>query len=171
MLFERFGNDTQLDVVELQKLPLFEGMIKEALRVSAPARGRHPRVVPRGGWTYQGHFLPEGVCVPFIDKKSYVMLTIAARRQSSRQQPCFTSTTQSSFRNPWISTRSAGSCRTLLVPECNGTLVIANSITPPQTPERLWTCNYSKLTKFLNSSIYSWGPGMHRSKVSSSRLL
>lgn len=128
LLFDRFGNDTQPDVVELEKLPLFEGMIKEALRVSAPARGRHPRVVPRGGWTYQGHFLPEGVCVPFMDENSYVLLTIAARRRSSRQQPCFTSTTQSSFRIPWISTQSAGSCRTLQ--KCNGTLVIANSITP-----------------------------------------
>lgn len=128
LLLERFGSDAQPDVVELEKLPLFEGMIKEALRVGAPARGRHPRVVPAGGWTYQGHFLPEGVCVSFIDEQLNLVLTSAGQRQSLRRRPCFTSTTQPSFRILWISTRRAGSCQTPR--KCNVTLVIAKSISP-----------------------------------------
>ncbi|KAK0103828.1 hypothetical protein ONS95_005827 [Cadophora gregata] len=47
----------------LETIPLLEACVKEALRVAAPARGRHPRVVPPGGWTYKGRYLPEGTII------------------------------------------------------------------------------------------------------------
>ena len=36
-------------------------VIKESLRLSSPVPGVIPRVVPAGGITWAGHFLPEGV--------------------------------------------------------------------------------------------------------------
>jgi cytochrome P450 len=51
-------------IVELEQIPLLEAVCKESLRLTIPIRGRHPRVVPTGGWEYAGHHLPVGVrCV------------------------------------------------------------------------------------------------------------
>lgn len=51
----------QPDIVQLEKIPLLEACIKEAMRISIPIRGRWPREVPNGGLNAHGHYLPEGV--------------------------------------------------------------------------------------------------------------
>ncbi|KAF5525619.1 Cytochrome P450 monooxygenase BOT1 [Colletotrichum aenigma] len=50
----------QPDIVQLEKIPLLEACIKEAMRISIPIRGRWPREVPNGGLNAHGHYLPEG---------------------------------------------------------------------------------------------------------------
>ncbi|KAF9634835.1 benzoate 4-monooxygenase cytochrome p450 [Lasiodiplodia theobromae] len=63
-LLEKFGDvSSQPDVVELEKVPLLEAVVKEALRVGNPIRGRNPRVTPPGGWDFNGVHVPEGTIV------------------------------------------------------------------------------------------------------------
>ena len=53
---------------ELQLLPYLNGVIKEGLRLSMANPSRLPRLVPEGGWTFEGTYLPEGTevsCTPF----------------------------------------------------------------------------------------------------------
>jgi cytochrome P450 len=60
-LSSALGSNKQPDITELEKIPLLEACAKEALRLSVPIRGRHPRVVPAGGWQYRGYSIPQGV--------------------------------------------------------------------------------------------------------------
>lgn len=64
-LLEKFGDvSSQPDVVELERVPLLEAVVKEALRVGNPIRGRNPRATPPGGWDFNGVHIPEGVWIP-----------------------------------------------------------------------------------------------------------
>lgn len=63
-LVKAFPDDNaQLSFQELEKLPYLTGVIKEGLRLSFGVPGRLPRVVPAGGATFNGHFIPEGFVV------------------------------------------------------------------------------------------------------------
>jgi len=63
-LEERFPDRGQeLPFLELEKLPYLTAVIKEGLRLSFGVVGRLPRVVPSGGATLQGYFIPEGYIV------------------------------------------------------------------------------------------------------------
>lgn len=48
---------------DLEKLPLLNAVIEETLRLYGAAPGALQRTVPRGGATFDGHFLPEGTLV------------------------------------------------------------------------------------------------------------
>jgi cytochrome P450 len=53
---------------DLQSLPYLQGVIREGLRLSMANPSRLPRLVPVGGWTFKGIYLPEGTavsCTPF----------------------------------------------------------------------------------------------------------
>lgn len=64
-LLEKVGDaSSQPDVVELERVPLLEAVVKEALRIGNPIRGRNPRVTPPGGWDFNGVHIPEGVRIP-----------------------------------------------------------------------------------------------------------
>ncbi|KAF4546895.1 Cytochrome P450-like protein 3 [Elsinoe fawcettii] len=54
-------SSNHIDVVQLESVALLKAVIMESLRVAVPIRGRHPRVVPQGGWRYDGKILPHGV--------------------------------------------------------------------------------------------------------------
>lgn len=47
----------------LEALPVLNGVIEETLRLYGAAPGSLPRVVPEGGATMAGHFLPAGTVV------------------------------------------------------------------------------------------------------------
>ena len=49
--------------VNVEELPLLNAIIEESLRLYGPCPGCLPRVVPHGGATLGGFFLPEGVIV------------------------------------------------------------------------------------------------------------
>jgi cytochrome P450 len=51
---------------EAQKLPYFNAVLKEALRMHPAVGTILPRVVPEGGLTVAGHFLPPGVSLPSL---------------------------------------------------------------------------------------------------------
>ncbi|KAL8783482.1 MAG: hypothetical protein Q9213_004619 [Squamulea squamosa] len=51
--------DTQMDI---QQLPYLAGVVNEGLRL-APVATRLPRVVPKGGWHFDGHYFPAGTVV------------------------------------------------------------------------------------------------------------
>lgn len=60
-LIDAFPADNfPLKFTELEKLPYLTGVVKEGIRLSFGVIGRLPRVVPLGGATFNGHFLPEG---------------------------------------------------------------------------------------------------------------
>ena len=60
-LESKFPSQTShLPFTELEKLPYLTACIKEGLRLSFGVVGRLPRVVPPGGATFNGHFLPAG---------------------------------------------------------------------------------------------------------------
>ncbi|KAJ4386001.1 hypothetical protein N0V93_008892 [Gnomoniopsis smithogilvyi] len=46
-----------------EKLPFLDATINEALRLFSPAAASQQRIVPPGGATIDGHYIPEGVCV------------------------------------------------------------------------------------------------------------
>jgi cytochrome P450 len=48
---------------DMEALPWLNATMQEVLRVYAAVPGSLPRVVPSGGITIAGHFLPEGSCV------------------------------------------------------------------------------------------------------------
>ncbi|KAL8920142.1 MAG: hypothetical protein Q9172_004624 [Xanthocarpia lactea] len=48
--------------IDIQQLPYLSGVVKEGFRL-APVNARLPRVVPRSGWHYGGHYLPSGTMV------------------------------------------------------------------------------------------------------------
>lgn len=52
-----------LEYRDICRLPYLTAVIKESLRLSSPVPGVIPRVVPEGGITWAGHFLPEGTSV------------------------------------------------------------------------------------------------------------
>lgn len=52
-----------LDDVTLEKLPVLNAVIEESLRLYGAVPGSLPRVVPKGGATLGGYYIPEGVTV------------------------------------------------------------------------------------------------------------
>jgi len=48
---------------DLRHLPYLDHLIDEALRLYGPVAGGLPRIVPPGGHTLAGHFIPEGLTV------------------------------------------------------------------------------------------------------------
>ncbi|KAI8322359.1 cytochrome P450 [Martensiomyces pterosporus] len=62
-----FDKDHLITINEFkEKLPYLEACVYESMRIR-PVISPLPRIVPPGGVTLQGHFIPEGhTCVPFI---------------------------------------------------------------------------------------------------------
>lgn len=56
-------NKPNLDDAELEELPVLNAIIKETLRLYSAVPMPQPRVVPQGGITLEGHFLPGGTVV------------------------------------------------------------------------------------------------------------
>lgn len=56
-----FETEKDMTDAKLDKLPYFGAVTKEVLRMAPPLTFGHPRVVPQGGRTVAGHWLPEGV--------------------------------------------------------------------------------------------------------------
>lgn len=54
------GNITD---AEVEKLPLLNATIEETLRLYGAAPGGLPRIVPKGGSTLDGYYIPAGVTV------------------------------------------------------------------------------------------------------------
>ncbi|KAK5653086.1 hypothetical protein OQA88_9373 [Cercophora sp. LCS_1] len=65
-LTEAFPDDGSVSGMrfsQLERLPYLTGVVKEGLRLSYGVIGRLPRVVPRGGATFNGLHFPEGTVV------------------------------------------------------------------------------------------------------------
>ncbi|KAK0619599.1 cytochrome P450, partial [Immersiella caudata] len=62
-LREAFPNPADMRWTLLEQLPVLNGVIKEALRLNPGVPGRLPRVVPPGGATFNGVYLPGGTIV------------------------------------------------------------------------------------------------------------
>ncbi|KAI0145605.1 cytochrome P450 [Xylariaceae sp. FL1272] len=52
-----------LEYRQVRDLPYLKAVITESLRLSTPVPGITPRLVPRGGFVWKGHYLPEGSAV------------------------------------------------------------------------------------------------------------
>ncbi|KAL2074104.1 hypothetical protein VTL71DRAFT_7882 [Oculimacula yallundae] len=61
--------DDTLDYATLEKLPYLTGVVKEGLRLSFGVPGRLARIVPAGGATFNGYFLPGG---SFVSMSSWM---------------------------------------------------------------------------------------------------
>lgn len=59
-------SDQSLDYITLEKLPYLTGVLKEGQRMSYGVMGRLARAVPKGGATFNGYYIPEGVSLYFI---------------------------------------------------------------------------------------------------------
>lgn len=56
-----YGNIEDLNLAEMDKLPLLNGVIRESLRLAPPGPGPLGRVCPPEGRVLGGHFIPGGV--------------------------------------------------------------------------------------------------------------
>ena len=56
-----YSNEKQMNLTNLGQLPYLNAVIEEGLRIIAPVPLGMPRVVPKGGDTVCGEWLPEGV--------------------------------------------------------------------------------------------------------------
>lgn len=56
-----FQDEGEIDLTSVNKLPYMVACIEEALRMYPPVPTGLPRVVPEGGATISGHFVPENV--------------------------------------------------------------------------------------------------------------
>jgi cytochrome P450 len=54
------GISTPVSYKECQEMPYLNAICKEVLRLNSPVGTPFPRLVPKGGITIEGHFLPEG---------------------------------------------------------------------------------------------------------------
>lgn len=61
----------RLKTTELEKLPYLGGVVKEGLRLSYGVVSRLPRVVPEGGATFNGFFVPGKVSKLFVLSSSF----------------------------------------------------------------------------------------------------
>ena len=57
----KFNLEEDIVIEDSKSLPYLEAVINEGLRLCNPVPGGLPRVVPKGGGIYGGHFLPEKV--------------------------------------------------------------------------------------------------------------
>jgi cytochrome P450 len=55
-----------LEYTTLEKLPYLTGVVKEGQRLSCGVIGRLARATPDGGATFNGYFVPAGVCLPLL---------------------------------------------------------------------------------------------------------
>ncbi|KAI9642648.1 hypothetical protein NHQ30_008379 [Ciborinia camelliae] len=61
-----FKEESDMDLESLVKLPYLSAVIEEGLRICAPVPLGMPRVVPEGGDTVCGEWLPAGTCVSYM---------------------------------------------------------------------------------------------------------
>lgn len=59
-----FAREADISIAAVGRLPYLLACLEEALRSYPPVPGGLPRVVPKGGRTFLGRFVPEGVCKP-----------------------------------------------------------------------------------------------------------
>ena len=63
----KFKEEKDIIIEAIQGLPYLEAVLNEGLRMCNPIPGGLPRVVPKGGDTYCGVYLPAGVSRPSIN--------------------------------------------------------------------------------------------------------
>ncbi|MCJ1250221.1 hypothetical protein MMC30_007447 [Trapelia coarctata] len=61
-----YGKETEMNLTNLGQLPYLSAVIDEGLRIVSPVPLGMPRVVPKGGDTVCGYYLPEDTCVSFM---------------------------------------------------------------------------------------------------------
>lgn len=62
-----FESSSEITSSRCFALPYLIAVIEETLRVYPPVVTQVPRVVPKGGATVEGHFLPEDVCTSLLE--------------------------------------------------------------------------------------------------------
>ena len=62
----QFKKETDITIDHIHHLPYLEAVLNEGLRMCNPIPGGLPRVVPEGGDTYAGVYLPGGVSNPSV---------------------------------------------------------------------------------------------------------
>jgi cytochrome P450 len=78
-----FSSEKDIDLISVSKLTYMLACLDEALRMYPPVPIGLPRVVPRGGATIAGHFVPEKVSTDLHQANTSIMLMgIDGRRRS-----------------------------------------------------------------------------------------
>jgi cytochrome P450 len=62
----QFKTEDDISISSTKDVAYLDMVIEEGLRLCLPVPGALPRVVPEGGGTYAGHYLPQGVSVGFL---------------------------------------------------------------------------------------------------------
>lgn len=60
-----FASETDITMSAVANLPFLAAVIEESFRIYSPFVTSLTRVVPKGGDTIAGEYVPEGVCLPF----------------------------------------------------------------------------------------------------------
>ena len=75
----RFNSPDEIDAQATQHLPYLRAVILDGLRIYPPLPLRLPRIVPKGGDSVDGHFLPAGVNLTKKAIEKFGRLTIVFR--------------------------------------------------------------------------------------------
>jgi cytochrome P450 len=67
----RFTSQAEITIDEVNTLPYLIAVFQEALRYYPPVATGFPRVVPKGGDTISGHYMPEGTAVYVSQHAAY----------------------------------------------------------------------------------------------------
>ena len=106
-----FATEDDMTFDALSNLPYLNAVLNEGLRLCPPVPSMVPRVVPKGGDTVCGMWLPGGVSKPSIQSHVTPSNPSSTNRQKSRSKPGPSSATPPASTSPYPSFPSAGSPR------------------------------------------------------------
>ncbi|KAL9526711.1 Cytochrome P450 monooxygenase [Sphaerulina musiva] len=101
---ELLAHDLELRDAELEKLPVLNAVIKETLRLYSAVPMPQPRVVPKGGVTLEGQFLPEGTVVnttPYVSHRDPAVFPNPENFDYTRWLPNGSATLSNEARAAW----------------------------------------------------------------------
>lgn len=117
--------------VDAQSLPYLRGVVREGLRLSMANPSRLPRVVPRGGWEFDGLHMPAGTVVSCTPYELHLDGSVWAEPEAFRPERWVGATVTEEMGRDWIpfglGTRQCIARNLAMVELCEATRAVVRS--------------------------------------------